>query len=118
MRNNLLTRYLLRRNLGAAVLGMAVSTLNTVIDAFLMGNLLGPDALSAINLSMPLSYVLVTVQCILAAGASLRVSKKLGERLNREADAVFTVSVAVPSVVPAFSRPFSSTLTIEGSLLS
>ena len=94
MRNNLLTRYLLRRNLGAAVLGMAVSTLNTVIDAFLMGNLLGPDALSAINLSMPLSYVLVTVQCILAAGASLRVSKKLGERLNREADAVFTVSVA------------------------
>ena len=94
MRNNLLTRYLLRRNLGAAVLGMAVSTLNTVIDAFLMGNLLGPDALSAINLSMPLSYALVTVQCILAAGASLRVSKKLGERQNREADAIFTVSVA------------------------
>lgn len=93
MRNNLLTRYLLRRNLGAAVLGMAVSTLNTVIDAFLMGNLLGPDALSAINLSMPLSYVLVTVQCILAAGASLRVSKKLGERLNREADGIYTVSI-------------------------
>ena len=93
MRNNLLTRYLLRRNLGAAVLGMAVSTLNTVIDAFLMGNLLGPDALSAINLSMPLSYMLVTVQCILASGASLRVSKKLGERLNREADGIYTVSI-------------------------
>ena len=94
MRNNLLTRYLLRRNLGAAVLGMAVNSLNTVIDAFLMGNLLGPDALSAINLCMPLSYALVTVQCILASGASLRISKKLGERQNREADAIFTVSMA------------------------
>jgi len=41
MRDYQLTRYVLRRNLGAAVLGMAVSTLNTVIDAFLMGNLLG-----------------------------------------------------------------------------
>ena len=89
----MLTRYVLRRNLGAAVLGMAVSTLNTIIDAFLMGNLLGPDALSAINLSMPLSYALVTVQCILASGASLRVSRKLGERRNREADGIFTVSM-------------------------
>ena len=94
MRNYQLTRYVLRRNLGAAVLGMAVSTLNTVIDAFLMGNLLGPEALSAINLSMPLNYALVTVQCILASGASLRMSKRLGERRNRQADEIFTVSLA------------------------
>ena len=47
MRSDRLTRYVLRKNLGAAVLGMAVSSLNTVIDAFLMGNLMGPEALSA-----------------------------------------------------------------------
>ena len=94
MRTNQLIRYMLRKNLGAAVLGMAVSSLNTVIDAFLMGNLLGPNALSAINLSMPLSYVLVAIQCVLASGASLQVSKKLGERQNRKADEIFTVSMA------------------------
>ena len=94
MRNNQLTRYVLRRNLGAAVLGMAVSTMNTVIDAFLMGNLLGPDSLSAINLSMPLSYALITMECILASGASLRVSRRLGERQNKKADEIFTVSMA------------------------
>ena len=93
MRSDRLTRYVLRKNLGAAVLGMAVSSLNTVIDAFLMGNLMGPEALSAINLSMPLTYALVTVQCILASGASLRVSKKLGERQNRQADEIFSVSM-------------------------
>ena len=93
MRNNQLIRSVLRRNLGAAVLGMAVSSMNTIIDAFLMGNLLGPDALSAVNLSMPLNYALVAIQCILASGASLLVSKKLGERKNREADEIFTVSL-------------------------
>ena len=93
MRSDRLTRYVLRKNLGAAVLGMAVSSLNTMIDAFLMGNLMGPEALSAINLSMPLTYALVTVQCILASGASLRVSKKLGERQNRQADEIFSVSM-------------------------
>ena len=125
MRNNLLIRCLLRRNLGAAVLGTAISTMNTVIDSFLMGNLLGADALSAINLSLPLSYALVTVQCIMASGASLLVSKKLGERQTSRADEIFTVSLAslfiaglaLTLLAPLIANPIAGLLCNQTSLM-
>ena len=93
VRNGNLIRYVLRKNLAAAVISTAVSTVNTLVDSYLMGNLLGPDALSAINLCMPLNYAIIAIQCLLAAGASLLASKKIGERKQVEADRIFTVSM-------------------------
>ena len=93
MRNDRLTRYVLQKNLIAAVLGMAVSSLNMSIDAFLMANLLGPQGLSAVNLCAPLSYGLTSLQCLLASGASLQICKRLGERDRKRADQIFTVSI-------------------------
>ena len=43
----------LRQYLLASVITMAVANLNLMTDSILMGNFLGPDALAAINLCLP-----------------------------------------------------------------
>ncbi|GEM_PF-4526517 len=70
MRNSKLIKRAFRKNLATSVISIAVTGINSMLDGLLMGNLIGPKALSAINLAMPVNYVLLTVESIFAAGAA------------------------------------------------
>ena len=109
MRNSKLIQRAFRKNLAASVLSIAVTGLNSILDGLLMGNLIGPMALSAVNLSMPVNYILLTLESIFAAGASMLTSKALGERENEKADGYFSlslISVLVTSIVISVLSPF------------
>lgn len=62
--------YLINRSLkvylAASIVTMAVMNLNGI----LMGRIIGPDALSAINASMPLNSMIAVVDTIFANGAA------------------------------------------------
>ena len=75
MRNSKLIKRAFRKNLATSVISIAVTGINSMLDGLLMGNLIGPKALSAINLAMPVNYVLLTVESIFAAGAAILASK-------------------------------------------
>ena len=125
MRKKHLINYSLKRYIMASVLSMVISTFNNIADGFLMGKLLGPEALSAINLTLPVNYAIASVQCLMAAGAAILISKKRGEREHEEADKIFTVSVI--SVAAAgvlffaaslfFTDPIARLCCTESSLL-
>lgn len=82
----------LRQYLVASIIAMAVFNLNTMVDGILMGNFLGPEALAAINLCMPVVNVITTLGVLLAAGAVLIAAKALGEMDRDRVNEVFTVS--------------------------
>lgn len=92
--NRALKSYLL-----ATILTISVVQLNSVIDSILMGQFLGPDALSAITLSGPIMTLIISFYILLAAGAALLAGKAIGERDFDRASQIFSVSLVSLFVV-------------------
>ena len=71
---------------------MALS-LSTVIDGIIVGNILGPDALAAVNLVLPITLLFNSVYVLIGVGGSTLYSVALGKRQKERARELFTVSV-------------------------
>lgn len=104
----------LKHFLVASIIAMAVFDLNTMVDGILMGNFLGPEALAAINLCMPLTNAIVALGVLLSAGAVLMAANALGEMNRERVNEVFTVTSfaqwVVGALLLAFSGPLSGVL--------
>ena len=62
----------------------------TMVDGLFVANLIGTDALSAINLTAPVISIVTAVSTMLATGGSAVIMKKVGEKKTREANEDFT----------------------------
>ncbi len=67
----------------------------TMVDGLFVSNLIGTDALSAINLTAPVIQLVTAVSAMLATGGSAVIMKKMGEQRNREAMEDFTFLILV-----------------------
>ena len=76
----------------AAIMTMAAMNLNSIINGILMGNLLGADAFSSINVAMPAVTCISAIGALLAQGPANRIAQYLGAMDNNRANQVFTVS--------------------------
>ena len=65
----------------------------TMVDGLFVSNLIGTDALSAINLTAPVIQFVTAVSTMLATGGSAVIMKKMGEQRIREAREDFTFIV-------------------------
>lgn len=92
-RNGYLVAHSFRSYMIAAILTMAAMNLNSILDGILMGNLLGADALSAINVFLPVVSCISAVGILLTQGCAIRIAKFLGAMKRERANQVFTVSV-------------------------
>lgn len=68
--------------------------LGNVVDAVIVGNLIGGDGVSAINLSKPITQFLYTVSLLLATGGSMLVGMELGRKDHDRAASIYTLSMA------------------------
>ena len=62
----------------------------TMVDGLFVSNLIGTDALSAINLTAPVIQLVTAVSTMLATGGSAVIMKKMGEQKTNEAKEDFT----------------------------
>lgn len=76
-----------------SILAAVSSQIATTTDAIVVSNLIGPDAISAINLVVPVLTIFSSLMILLGIGASVVAAKALGRRDDREAGSVFTTSV-------------------------
>lgn len=67
----------------------------TMVDGLFVSNLIGTDALSAINLTAPVIQLVTAISTMLATGGSAVIMKKMGEHRNEEAKEDFTFLVLV-----------------------
>ena len=77
------------------------NTFYTMVDGLFVSNLIGTDALSAINLTAPAIGLITAVSGMLATGGSAVVMKKMGEGREREARQDFTLLILTNAVVGA-----------------
>lgn len=73
----------------------------TMVDGLFVSNLIGTNALSAVNLSAPIISVVTAISTMLATGGSAVIMKKMGEKKEKEARQDFTFLIIVNILVGA-----------------
>ncbi|MBP5561618.1 MAG: hypothetical protein J6X70_07470 [Muribaculaceae bacterium] len=95
------------RFLWSSILIALSGCLGNVVDGIIVGNLIGEDGVSAINLSRPVVQFMFTVTTLIATGASMVVGFYLGKKDAGRARYVFTQalfgSLAVGLVLTAIA---------------
>ncbi len=67
----------------------------TMVDGLFVSNLIGTEALSAINLTAPIIQLVTAISTMLATGGSAVIMKKMGEQKEAEAKEDFTFLILV-----------------------
>lgn len=91
------------------VLMTVAMQLGNVVDGMIVGNLLGADAMAAIEISMPVLLLLQMPAMMLAMGGAAEAAVLLGKRDMKKAGGVFSASLAAGiaiSLVFALFTPF------------
>ncbi len=84
------------------VLTAMATNIATIINSVIAGNLLGQNALAAINLMSPIIQLYFSITILFGLGASSIISFAKGKRDDRQADRVFTstfIAIAALSAV-------------------
>ena len=71
----------------------------TMVDGLFVSNLIGTNALSAINLTAPVIQLVTAISTMLATGGSAVIMKKMGEHKTDEAREDFTFLILVNVLV-------------------
>lgn len=71
----------------------------TMVDGLFVSNLIGTQALSAINLTAPVIQLVTAISTMLATGGSAVIMKKMGEHKEGEAREDFTFLILVNVIV-------------------
>ena len=90
------------RFLWSSVLITLSGCLGNVVDGIIVGNLIGQDGVSAINLSKPVVQLYMTLNLLLGMGASMIVGKAFGKKDNARAIYIFTLALIINLVIGVF----------------
>lgn len=82
-----------------SILSMWIFAFYTIVDGFFVAKGVGPEALAAVNLSMPFNNFVFAVGLLFATGASTMISFALGRGNLREAREIFSRNLAVVTIL-------------------
>ena len=106
-RNTFVISRALRNFLGASILTSVSSQLAVTTDAIVVGNFVGPDAVSAINITMPINMLFSSVSILIGLGASILSARAIGSRESAKVNHIFSVAllllVALGATVSLFT---------------
>lgn len=79
------------------IMSVALS-MSIVVDGIIVGNMLGAEALVAVNLVLPLTLLFTLVSALFGMGGTILVAGYLGRHEQETADEVFTLSLCALAV--------------------
>ena len=74
-------------------LGMLLSSMYYLLEAILVGRVLGAEAFAGLNLAMPFVIINYAVSDLIGVGSSVQIAIRLGKGDRESADNIFTCSV-------------------------
>ena len=110
-RNGVLLNRKFNEYLFPAILSAMSILLAAFVDGIIVSRLISADALSAVNLADPVILFMQAVFFLFGIGGLISISRALGERNSRKANALFTLA-AVGSVITA------AVVTLLGTLFT
>lgn len=88
--NKAFNRYLL-----ASILTVAATQVANIVDAIIVGNLIGEEGLAAVNLSKPLLQAFFAVSCFYVASSTILAGMAIGKGDRKMADKLFSFSMGL-----------------------
>lgn len=92
-RNSYLISHAFRNYLWASLLTSACMQLTVMADAMVAGYFIGPDALAAINLAMPLTSLVTALITLIGLGPAIMAAKAIGSRNTSMVNTIFSSSI-------------------------
>lgn len=93
-RNSYLINRSLNRFLMASIASMTIMSIKGMVDSVLMGQLIGPEAVSAVQNAVPVMGFIACISILFSSGASIVATKALGRRDFDEACSSIMVAVS------------------------
>ena len=81
------------RFLWSSILIALSGCLGNIVDAIIVGNMIGADGVSAINLTKPVVQFMFTLSMLLSAGAGMLVGMEIGKKDSARAAYIYTLSL-------------------------
>jgi putative MATE family efflux protein len=78
-----------------AAIGILVLSLNMIIDTIFVGRLIGPMAIAAITIVMPIVYLISSIGMAIGVGGASIISRALGANEHDKAQRVFGNQIAI-----------------------
>lgn len=94
-RNEKLIKTKLWQYLLPGIMMTAALQMGNIVDTMLVGNILGPDAMSAVKIGMAIDNIMEIPGYVLGVGGSVAVGILLGKRERGKADRVFSATLTV-----------------------
>ncbi|MBQ0080060.1 MAG: ATP-binding protein [Alistipes sp.] len=85
--------------LWASILTVAATQIANIVDATIVGNLIGDDGLAAVNLSKPLLQAFFATTCLYVASSTMLAGMAIGKGNRETADKLFSFSMAFSLVI-------------------
>ncbi len=92
-RNSYLIGKAFKNYLVASVLTVAATQVANIVDASIVGNLIGPEALAAVNLSKPILQTIFAASCLYIASSTMLAGIAIGKGNKSKAGKLFTFSI-------------------------
>lgn len=124
-RNPYLVNKALRSFLIAAILATASTNLAVVVDGIIVGQLIGANALAAVNLTMPMMQIVFTITMLISIGTSILAAMSLGKGDNDTGNRYYSLSITLAMVIGLvvsissglLYKPIAQLLCSSGELL-
>lgn len=113
-----------RKAVITGMLSILSVNINVFVDGILVGRRIGPDALAAINLTLPVYLALCVVGSFLAAGTEIPAARAIGMGDSRKRDTFFCTglnfsvlaSLVITALAFVFRYPLASFLCADGAV--
>lgn len=92
-RNSYLIGNAFKNYLTASVLTVAATQVANIADASIVGNLIGPEALAAVNLSKPVLQAFFAVSCFYISSGTIMAGIAIGKGEKAKANKLFTFAL-------------------------
>lgn len=83
----------------SSLVSMLFSSIYMMADGMFVGKVIGSKGLAAINLVFPIIMIIFSVGDMIAAGASVKIGIKLGEKNEEEASNIFSIAVLLVLII-------------------
>ncbi|MBC2843768.1 MATE family efflux transporter [Winogradskyella flava] len=90
---------LLIRQAVPASIGILVMSLNILVDTIFVGNWIGPTAIAAINVVLPVSFFIAALGMAIGVGGSSIISRALGSDNPKKACKTFGNQITLTSII-------------------
>lgn len=98
-RNSYLISKAFKNYLTASVLTVAATQVANIVDASIVGNLIGPEALAAVNLSKPILQAFFAVSCLYISSSTMLAGIAIGKGDKEKANKLFSFSIITSLVL-------------------